>query len=160
MLCCFICSILSSPPMHHLSGNIICITPHRAHLCHPYPRVLSPHMPLKQLGRSPSTHFRRARTLGAWERGLGASCWQFDCVYPTWEFLSMKEHGTHLGKGARAAPLRRAGAKHQMKTICLALPACVSTGYKEQQMRNIKFPSFVPHNGTKQVGEQWFSGPL
>lgn len=59
-----------SPPTHHLLENTTCINPCGAQLRHPYPRVLSPHMQLKQLGKSPRTHFRRAKTRVLGSEGL------------------------------------------------------------------------------------------
>lgn len=67
---CSIRSTLWSPPTHHLLRNIVCINPCTTQLRHPYPRVLNPHMQLKQLGRSPSTCFRRAKTRVLESEGL------------------------------------------------------------------------------------------
>lgn len=53
-----------------LLGNTVCIHPYGARLCHPYPRVLSPHVQLKQPGRSPSTHCRRDKTRVLGSEGL------------------------------------------------------------------------------------------
>lgn len=126
----------------------------------PLSKGAKPSRAAQATGKESQHALQKRQNQGAWERGLGASCWQFGCISPTGEFPSVKEDGICLGEGVSVAPLGKAGAKYQMKTICFILPACVSVGYEKQQMRNIKFPSFVPHKGTNKVSDQWFSGPL
>lgn len=96
-LSCSIHSTLCSPPMLQTAFASVLTGLSSAPLI---PRCYA--LTLTQAAGKESLYtFPKRKTQFSWEQGLGTGCWQLGCVYPTWEFLSVKEDGMHLGEGLK-----------------------------------------------------------
>lgn len=96
-LCCSIQSTLWSPPTLQTAFAPVLTGLNSA----PLFQGAKPSCAAQAAGKeSPHTFPKRQKQFHR-EQGLGSGCWQFDCVYPTWEFHSVKEDGMHLGEGLK-----------------------------------------------------------